>query len=152
MYYVATTGQRRDGGKYPNTWDSNYGLYPGLLLSQYQNTTLHTFLEHACLFTLALMARLHTSFLQRSAHRLVQPYRIRLTISCIQATMSLQHFLNWTRALKDRSTIRIGFIFGELHNRCAINSSNYTHGPITINAPHQYLASPALLYNKNRRS
>ncbi|PVH70484.1 hypothetical protein DL98DRAFT_135497 [Cadophora sp. DSE1049] len=98
--------------------------------------------------------RSHISFLQRSAHRLlVQPYLIRSTISCIEATMSLQHFLNSVGAFKDRGTIRRGSIFGEFHNGCAVNSSsNNIHGPNATSAPHQCLASPALLHDENRRS
>jgi hypothetical protein len=85
--------------------------------------------------------RSRISFLQSSAHRLlVQRYLIRSTTSCIQATMSLQHFLN-------------GPFLENWHNRYAINSSsNNIHGPNATSAPHQSLASPALLHDENQRS
>jgi hypothetical protein len=45
---AATVGRKRDGGKYPKTWDSNYGSYPGRFYSQYQNTTL-PYSSRACM-------------------------------------------------------------------------------------------------------
>jgi hypothetical protein len=33
VQHAATVGQKRDGGKYPKTWDSNYGSYPGRFCS-----------------------------------------------------------------------------------------------------------------------
>jgi hypothetical protein len=111
-------GQKRDVGKYPKTWDSNYESYPGRIYSQYQNTTLHTPLEQACLFTLASMARLGCT----SASRSTVFYSID---DILHTSHDVCIFLNSIGALKDRSTIRIGFILGELHNRYSTNSSNY---------------------------
>ncbi len=118
VQHAATVGQKRDGGKYPKTWDSNYGSYPGRIYSQYQNTTLHTPLKHACLFTLASMARLGCT----SASRSTVFYSID---DILHTSHNFCIFLNSIGALKDRNTILIGFIFRELHNRYAINSSNY---------------------------
>jgi len=83
-------------------------------------------------------------------HRLlVQPYLIRSTLSCVQATMSLQHFLSSIGALKDWRTIRRGSIFGELHNKYADLFLQQCPGPSAINTPRQCLASPTLLHEES---
>jgi hypothetical protein len=121
----------------------------------YQTTTLQAPLEHACLFTLASMARLggriylscnvvHIGFL---FNRILFDRRITQRPRCL-CSISLTQW----GALKDRGTIRRGSIFGELQNRYAINSSsNNIHGPNAISAPRQCLASPALPHDENRR-
>ena len=40
VQHAATMGQKREGDKYPKTWDSNCGSYPGRIYSQYQNTKI----------------------------------------------------------------------------------------------------------------
>ncbi len=85
---------------------------------KYQNTTLHTPLEHACLFTLVSMARLGCT----SASRSTVCYSID---DILHTSYDVCIFLDSIEALKEQSTILIGSIFGELHNRYAINTSNY---------------------------
>lgn len=78
-------GRKRDGWMVGSirdlsTLDSHCGGLSGRFYNRYQNTTLHTPLEHACFCTSVSMDRVS---LQRNSLRLlVQPYLIRSMIFC----------------------------------------------------------------------
>ena len=88
----------------------------------------------SCLFTLASLARLGGRIhLSCNVVHIGFPFNL--------VSYSIDDILHG--ALKDRRTIRRGSIFGELHDRYAMNSSsNNTHGPGLLSMPHQCLASP----------